>query len=55
MRRFRLVRLLFHIRLMSMGRKQARQILKHEAEFLRRHFSRDEKVAAGKSKIYICT
>jgi ubiquinone/menaquinone biosynthesis C-methylase UbiE len=51
----RLVRLLFHMRLMSMGRKQARRILKHEAEFLQRYFSRVEKVAVGKSKIYICT
>ena len=51
----RLVRLLFHIRLMSMGRRQARQILEHEAEFLREHFSRVAKVPAGKSKIYICT
>ena len=55
MRRFRLVRLLFHIRLMSMGCKQAGQILKHEAGFLRQHFSRVEKASVGKSKIYICT
>lgn len=53
----RLVRLLFHIRLMSMGRERALQILKHEAGFLKRHFRHVRKAAVvtGKSKIYICT
>jgi ubiquinone/menaquinone biosynthesis C-methylase UbiE len=52
----RLVRLLFHIRLMSMGRERALQILKHEAGFLKRHFRHVRKAAVvtGKSKIYIC-
>jgi ubiquinone/menaquinone biosynthesis C-methylase UbiE len=53
----RLVRLLFHIRLMSMGRERALQILKHEAGFLEQHFRQVRKAAVvtGKSKIYICT
>jgi ubiquinone/menaquinone biosynthesis C-methylase UbiE len=53
----RLVRLLFHIRLMSMGRERAFQILKHEVGFLKQHFRRVRKFATvtGKSKIYICT
>jgi ubiquinone/menaquinone biosynthesis C-methylase UbiE len=53
----RLVRLLFHIRLMSMGRERALQILKHEAGFLKQHFRKVRKAAVvtGKSKIYICT
>ena len=52
----RLVRLLFHIRLMSMGRERALQILKHEAGFLKHHFRQVKKAAVvtGKSKIYIC-
>jgi ubiquinone/menaquinone biosynthesis C-methylase UbiE len=52
----RLVRLLFHIRLMSMGRERALQILKHEAGFLKQHFRQVRKAAVvtGKSKIYIC-
>ncbi|MFZ7126651.1 MAG: class I SAM-dependent methyltransferase [Desulfobacterales bacterium] len=53
----RFVRLLFHVRLMSMGRKRAVQILKQEKEFLKRHFTTVEKVATvtGRSKLYICT
>jgi len=52
----RLVRLLFHIRLMSMGRERALKILKHEMGFLKQHFSHVSKAATitGKSKIYIC-
>ena len=52
----RLVRLLFHIRLMSMGRERALQILKHEAGFLNQYFRQVTKsaVVTGKSKIYIC-
>ena len=52
----RLVRLLFHIRLLSMGRNRAAQILKHELGFLKQHFSHVTKVATatGRSKIYIC-
>lgn len=53
----RFVRLLFNLRLMSMGRKRAMQILKHEKDFLKRHFNQVAKSATvtGKSKIYICT
>jgi len=53
----RLVLLLYRIRLMSMGRERALQILKHEAGFLKRHFRQVRKAAVvtGKSKIYICT
>jgi len=53
----RLIRLLFYIRLISMGRERALQILKHEAGFLKQHFRQVRKAAVvtGKSKIYICT
>jgi len=55
--RNRFARLLFYIRLMSMGRQRALQILKHETLFLKRHFRHVEKAAAptGRSKLYICT
>jgi demethylphylloquinol methyltransferase len=53
----RFVRLLFYIRLMSMGRQRALQILKHEAAFLQRYFRRVRKspTPTGRSKIYTCT
>jgi ubiquinone/menaquinone biosynthesis C-methylase UbiE len=53
----RFVRLLFYIRLMSMGPPRALQILKHEAQFLQQHFRHVRKAATptGKSKIYICS
>jgi ubiquinone/menaquinone biosynthesis C-methylase UbiE len=53
----RLVRVLFYIRLLSMGRKRALQILRQETAFLKQHFSHVEKsaVPSGKSKLYICT
>lgn len=53
----RLARLLFYIRLMSMGRERALQILKHETGFLKHHFQNVKKAttATGKSKIYICS
>lgn len=53
----RFVRLLFHIRLRSMGRKRAEEILKHELDFLKQHFGRVTKTATstGRSKIYICS
>jgi demethylphylloquinol methyltransferase len=53
----RWVRLLFYIRLMSMGRERAFQILRHELAFLKRHFRHVEKTTTmtGKSKIYTCT
>ncbi|BBO85833.1 hypothetical protein DSCO28_63990 [Desulfosarcina ovata subsp. sediminis] len=52
----RLVRLLFYIRLMSMGRERAVQILKHELVFLKRHFRHVKKTTTitGRSKIYTC-
>ena len=52
----RLVRLLFYIRLMSMGRARAAQILKHELAFLKQHFRHVKKATTmtGKSKIYTC-
>jgi ubiquinone/menaquinone biosynthesis C-methylase UbiE len=55
--RNRFVRVLFYIRLMSMGRKRALQILKHEMAFLQRHFQHVKKASSvtGKSKIYICS
>jgi ubiquinone/menaquinone biosynthesis C-methylase UbiE len=51
------VRLLFTIRLLSMGRQRAIQILKHETQFLQRHFLHVKKASAptGKSKLYICS
>lgn len=52
----RLVRLLFYVRLMAMGRERATQILKHEKNFLKRHFNHVVRAVTttGKSKIYIC-
>ena len=53
----RFVRLLFYVRLMSMGRERAIQILKHEKHFLEQHFTKVTKATTvtGKSKIYVCT
>lgn len=53
----RFVRLLFYVRLMSMGRERATQVLKHERGFLKRHFShvRRSVTITGKSKLYICS
>lgn len=55
--RNRFVRILFHIRLLSMGRERAAQILKHERSFLERHFRQVARTATrtGRSKIYICS
>lgn len=52
----RFVRLLFYVRLMSMGRERSAQVLKHERGFLKRHFSRVRRsvTISGKSKLYIC-
>jgi len=52
----RFVRLLFYIRMMSMGREKANQVLKHERAFLKRHFDRVRRsvTITGKSKLYIC-
>ena len=51
-----LIRMLFYVRLLSMGRKKAIEILKHEKEMLGRYFNRVEKVAtpSGRSKVMIC-
>ena len=53
----RFVRVLFYVRRMSMGRQRALQILRHETEFLNRHFRHVVKAAAptGRSKLYICS
>ena len=52
----RLVRMLFYIRIFSMGRKQAVEILKQGERIFRNNFSRVEKSLTedGKSKIVIC-
>jgi demethylmenaquinone methyltransferase/2-methoxy-6-polyprenyl-1,4-benzoquinol methylase len=51
-----LVRILFYLRLFSMGVRRAIQILRHKQPFLSRHFSSVEKTLApsGRSKIMIC-
>jgi ubiquinone/menaquinone biosynthesis C-methylase UbiE len=51
-----LIRMLFYLRLLSMGKKKAIEILKHEKEMLGQYFSRVEKVLApsGRSKVMIC-
>ncbi|GBC60756.1 hypothetical protein DENIS_1715 [Desulfonema ishimotonii] len=51
-----LIRMLFYIRLMSMGAKKAFEILRHEKEILGQYFSSVEKitVSGGRSKILVC-
>jgi len=51
-----LVRLLFYLRLMSMGAARAVAILSHERELLESHFDRVEKIVTptGHSKVWIC-
>jgi demethylmenaquinone methyltransferase/2-methoxy-6-polyprenyl-1,4-benzoquinol methylase len=51
-----LVRILFYLRLASMGAGRAFSFLRHEQEILRRYFSRVEKLAApeGRSKVLVC-
>lgn len=53
----KMIRMLFYIRLMSMGWRKAVEILKHEEETLGRYFSSVEKLrtGSGRSKILICT
>lgn len=53
----KVIRMLFYIRLMSMGWRKAVEILKHEQETLGRYFASVEKIqtASGRSKIFICT
>jgi ubiquinone/menaquinone biosynthesis C-methylase UbiE len=51
-----LVRMLFYLRLLSMGPRKAREILRHERELLLRYFRSVEKIPAptGRSKVMIC-
>jgi ubiquinone/menaquinone biosynthesis C-methylase UbiE len=51
-----LVRMLFYVRLLSMGPAKAREILRHERELLLRYFSSVEKLQSptGRSKVMIC-
>lgn len=48
-----LIRLLFYIRLLSMGLRKAREVLGHEEELFRGHFDSVERIATetGRSKI----
>jgi len=52
-----LIRVLFYLRLLSMGPARALEILKHEAELLGAHFPSVRKIPTptGRSKIWICT
>jgi ubiquinone/menaquinone biosynthesis C-methylase UbiE len=50
------VRMLFYLRLLSMGPKKARAIVRHERKLLMRYFSSVDKMSTptGRSKIMIC-
>jgi ubiquinone/menaquinone biosynthesis C-methylase UbiE len=50
------IRFLFYIRLLSMGFKKAKNILKFEGEIFKNHFKKVEKINSptGNSKIWIC-
>ena len=50
------IRMLFYLRLLSMGPKKALEILRHERELLMRYFKSVEKISTptGRSKIMIC-
>lgn len=50
------VRMLFYLRLLSMGPKKALEILRHERELLMRYFRSVEKIytPTGRSKVMIC-
>jgi ubiquinone/menaquinone biosynthesis C-methylase UbiE len=50
------IRLLFYIRLFSMGGNRAREILKHETDRLARHFKSVDKIEipTSKSKMMLC-
>jgi demethylmenaquinone methyltransferase/2-methoxy-6-polyprenyl-1,4-benzoquinol methylase len=50
------VRLLFYIRLLSMGRSRAREILRHERERLAGYFKSVDRIEipTSKSKIWVC-
>jgi ubiquinone/menaquinone biosynthesis C-methylase UbiE len=51
-----LIRVLFYLRLLCMGRKKAIEILKHEKDMLGQYFNRVEKVLtpSGRSKVMVC-
>jgi ubiquinone/menaquinone biosynthesis C-methylase UbiE len=51
-----LVRMLFYLRLLSMGRRKALEILRHEMDLLMRYFGSVERIKTptGKSKVMIC-
>ncbi|MBW2345901.1 MAG: hypothetical protein JRF53_18265 [Deltaproteobacteria bacterium] len=51
-----LIRMLFYVRLLSMGPARAMEILKHERELLARHFTSVNKIKTptGRSQIMIC-
>ncbi|MBW2119707.1 MAG: class I SAM-dependent methyltransferase, partial [Deltaproteobacteria bacterium] len=51
-----LIRMLFYVRLLSMGPSRAMEILKHERELLARHFTSVNKIKTptGRSQIMIC-
>jgi len=50
------IRMLFYLRLLSMGPKKALEIVRHERELLMRYFQSVEKIytPTGRSKIMIC-
>jgi len=50
------IRMLFYLRLLSMGARRALQILKNEQQVLADHFAAVEKILTptGRSKIYVC-
>ncbi len=52
----RFIRMLFYLRLLSMGARRALQILKYEQQVLADHFDAVEKILTptGRSKIYVC-
>ena len=52
----RFIRLLFYLRLLSMGARRALQILRNEQQVLGDHFAAVEKILTptGRSKIYVC-
>ena len=52
----RFIRMLFYLRLLSMGARRALQILQSEQQVLADHFAAVEKILTptGRSKIYIC-
>lgn len=50
------IRMLFYMRIFSMGAKEVISILKHEKEFLKRYFNEVEKIQSptGRSKVMVC-